>query len=547
VVNDTREPAGLREKDIAKVICETFSKNGYSCQINRPLELRGMRLISDVFCQKGREKVSIEIKIVPYVDERDLRQLISYSRFAADTRWFLCISSSTELKDEVKAVLQQANIGLLLFGDGKIKIESMAVSYLELRNRLVKSIYALTREHWDKYKSQIRSPEFNPEEPLRFWRTGKGKYAHRVTPKEIKDSYRNTLLAYQQKLSLIDAVLEASIPFQRRISSELLDRTSKLKNIHYARQLLDFEKKYRNADSSESEYQIVLETLEKLWTSYEKERGATAFKAYKEFEPLLKEIPGYRDHMIHPFQVFLMGAIIIDSLYESFNRTYKTKLQNSKKGDMDFAWLLCSTFHDFCYPIQMYEFVNHQLLRKFLQIEDPSILPRLPTERILIQKGQLKLLDQLISLFCHYMNDAVSSSWVFDSECRIDDTLRFTLMQEITNNKNHAPLSALTLLNMILGEEIAATRERYVEETFSTAVCPAALAIAIHDFQVLQNFPQNLNIPFESMPIPFLLIYCDTAQEFGRSEQEKQCSLKSLSLSGNLVECTLAFSAKSDY
>ena len=145
------------------------------------------------------------------------------------------------------------------------------------------------------------------------------------------------------------------------------------------------------------------------------------------------------------------------------------------------------------------------------------------------------------------MNNSNSGKWVFDSECKIDDTLRFMLLQEITDNKNHALLSALTLLNMILGEKTATAREEYIGETFSTAVYPAALAIALHDTSVLRNLPKNSDIIFQSMPIGLILIYCDTAQEFGRSEQKEYCTLKNINLGRGLVETSLAFSKKSVY
>jgi hypothetical protein len=144
------------------------------------------------------------------------------------------------------------------------------------------------------------------------------------------------------------------------------------------------------------------------------------------------------------------------------------------------------------------------------------------------------------------LNGQSNQTWTFDSECKIDDAFRSILLKEITDNKNHAPLSALTLLNMISGEKGANARPNYIQKTFSTAIFPASLAIALHDTDILRSLPHNQSLLFKTMPLAFLLVYCDTAQEFGRSNQD-YCTLKSFSFGSNLVETSLVFSKKSLY
>jgi len=535
-------PHNLREKDIIKIVCEFFSKNGFSCRVNHPIRKRGIRFIPDVLCERDGERVVVEIKKTDITNRRVIDQLLLYSRFLPDTKWYLCIPSSIKLRRNLKKLLEQNNIGLLLIENDKIKMVSIAASYADLRNRWTTSLQELLQECERIQESGAPIPsEREPET-----RASIDGFAMRIEPEELIYSYYNTLSSYQKKISQMDMLLGRSIPIRLRISSELLDYIGELENIGYSRELMKFEKKYRKATSFDEEYQLVLGTLKRLWTKYRKERGAIALKSFKEFEPLLREIPGYRDHMIHPFQVFLMGSIIIDKFYKDFQKSYKRKLRNAENGSLDFAWLLCSTFHDFCYPIQMYEFVNRRLFKKFLQIENDSLLPKLQTEKILLQKGQLKLVDQLVSLYCHCTQGS-QRKWIFDSECKIDEDFRFLLLQEITDRKNHAPLSALTLLNLILGEEIASSREEYIEKPFSTAVCPAALAIALHDKEILKKLPKNKNILFEFMPLALLLIYCDTAQEFGRAEQVEYCTLKNFNLEKTRVETSLVFSKKSVY
>lgn len=540
----------MYEKYIAETVCKSFSKNAYSCRFNYPLFGRGgVRYIADVFCKRKKDQAAIEIKNIASVKEADIQQLVLHSKFLSRIRWYLCIPSSTELTSNAKSILEKNGIGLILFEDGRITMESMAVSSAEFTTRLKNSWQTLSREHMERVKRVYEGERF-PEEKGKidgFLMPRISRRGSEISPSEYYALYSDALLKYRQKLSQMEIILGRSIPTTLRISLKLLDQIRQLQNMNYATELVKFEQRYRKADSFDKEYQIVLDTLKNLWTRYEKERGAAAFRSFKDFEPMLMEIPGYRDHMIHPFQVFLMGSIIIDKFYDHFLGAYKLKLKNANKSDLDFAWLMASTFHDFCYPIQMYEFVNERLFKKFLQTEDTSMLPRLQTEKILLQKGQLKLLDQLISLCSHCMNDSENSGWIFDTKCKIDDNFRYMMVQEITARKNHAPLSALTLLNMILSEEVSTKRGGYMEETFSTAICPAALAIALHDEKVLKNLPKETNIVFESLPIALLLIYCDTAQDFGRSSQKDYCSLKDLDMGKDYIETSLVFFEKSAY
>ena len=71
----------------------------------------------------------------------------------------------------------------------------------------------------------------------------------------------------------------------------------------------------------------------------------------------------------------------------------------------------------------------------------------------------------------------------------------------------------------ILSEKVAQKNpQNYRIGRFSTDVYPAALAIAIHDKDVINQLPQDVSL--EKMPLGFLLIYCNLVQEFGRSEGE---------------------------
>jgi hypothetical protein len=337
----------------------------------------------------------------------------------------------------------------------------------------------------------------------------------------------------------------ATSRYKPRVSRELLDKVEDLHSVGYADLLREFRKEYDKAQDPIDENDTVLRVLGKLWAGkYGKTSGAKAFDSFEKFEPILKAIPGYRDHLIHPFQVFLMGTLIIDAHYQEFLRIYKRGIPNAQNDSLEFAWLLCSTFHDICYPIQMYDAFNKSFFQDFLQSEASPVV--FQTEKLLIDDNHLKYMDQLVVLYFHLeCNDNEDGSWEFDSPCKINASLRSAMIEEL-RNRNHALLSSLALLKKILTEEfVQRSRKSYLRGRFSTDIYPAALAIAMHDERMLLRLKKPTTL--EKMPLSFLLVYCDLVQEYGRSEREENTKLHDFECHSNLIQSTLVFGYKYDF
>jgi len=426
--------------NLVKSVANYFQRLGYTCRLNVTIHIRGVHYIADLVCEKANDRMILEMKNrLPTYEI--IESLGIFSKFVTNAKWYLCIPQNVVVPENFKTFLRRRSLGLMIFDGVSIQEIIEAQSYEDYRKRLDGSLKALRAIslHESRGISPIKFREYR--EPY--------EAKHYETLSNIQSLQNDVKVSLEQ----IDQVLESSVPIKLRISSELLDGLTNLKTIAYSRELQDFEHKYRKAKSFDDEYQICLDTLTRLWRKYRKERGAIALRAFKDFEPLLLEIPGYRDHMIHPFQVFLLGSIIIDNYYHEFQEAYAHKLSTAPSSSLDFAWLLCSSFHDFCYPIQMYETINKRFFSEFLQIKDAPSLSQFQTEKILLRKGQMKLIDQLVSIYCHYVNGP-DSNWVFDSQCQINEDTRFLFMQKVTEDRNHAPLSAITLLNTVLGEDI---------------------------------------------------------------------------------------------
>ncbi|MEM3616833.1 MAG: hypothetical protein QXJ31_02855 [Candidatus Bathyarchaeia archaeon] len=501
----------LTESEMLERVCQFFSDKGYQCEKHVLKKYNGRFIEFDLVCKKDGDIIIVEIKKARAIHENYVRDILRKLDIPSlrKAKFYLCIPVSTDLPLSTRKLLEANGIGVVTVSREKVQIE------LPAKEMGKRGVDFLTTSIFELLIST--TPVLSTFRPIVS------------TPK-----FKNYLSSIIKKLEIK--------PYKLRISRELLDKIDDLHAIKYSDLLKDFKKEYENAKNPKNENDIVLKTLKMLWAGqYGKTTGLKAFYSFEKFEPILREIPGYRDHMIHPFQVFLMGAIIIDKYYDDFQQFFKRKLKNAYDDSLDFAWLLCSTFHDICYPIQLYESFNKAFFMDFLQSETSPII--FQAEKLLLHDEHLKYIDQLIALYSH-LNDTKSKKqkWEFDTPCKINDTLRSLMLNEIAN-KNHALLSAIALIKKILAEEfVKKKRKPYLRGRFSTDVYPAALAIAIHDQSILRKLREPITL--EDMPLSFLLVYCDLVQEFGRSEREEVAELHSFDCESDVIEATLVFGQK---
>ena len=501
----------LSERDMLDRVCAYFANRQYECRRHVLVKEDGRFFELDLICDRGDESNVIEIKSANKIHPNVIRRIISkmQSPSLRTKRFYICIPASSRLLRGTRKLLKNSGIGI-------ITVERERVNFVlraqQVDRRMMQVVNELTL--------------FLPGRP-------RTRIAFEAIDRDIIKSFSQYIYTMRVR------------PYPFRLSRELLDKMGSLKNVGYADLLRQFKTEYERGRTRKDENEVVLRTLKKLWAGkYGKRAGAKAFESFSKFEPILKAIPGYRDHMIHPFQVFLMGALIIDEHYNQFKRTYKRRLRNAKDDSLDFSWLLCSTFHDFCYPIQMYEKFNERFFLDFLESEVSPIL--LQTEKLILDNDHLRYIDQLAALYTHLQGRGPrKSKWNFDFPCKIDDDLRSEMIEEVTN-KNHALLSAIALLKKILMEKfVQEDLPSYLSGRFSTDVYPAALAIALHDEKMLCKLQESIS--FENAPLVFLLVYCDLVQECGRLEQQDVAELYSFHHEGNIVESTLIFGYKRDF
>lgn len=317
--------------------------------------------------------------------------------------------------------------------------------------------------------------------------------------------------------------------YQMNLSRNLLNKMSTLGNdVIYKKDILAFCNEY--ITHRLDDYEIVLNYIEKLWKNHLPllTKTTSSFNFYKEFENILKLDKEYRDHFLHQFQVFLLGTFIIDKIFHKFQNSYKKFFKDIDKSSIYKSWLITSTFHDFAYPLEQYTKWNDELFNKLLNIKKSPI--EIGFEKITIEKSFLEYLDQIDSLLTCY--ETSEGNWRCKKPHIINEDLRRFLLNKIVHERNHGVLSSLALLKKSESEQ-----KQISNEIFSTEIYPAAVAIAIHDQGIWQPFcgkkPSwkkdsdpweegflKLNylnhLDFSHQALSFLLIFCDTAQEFDR-------------------------------
>jgi hypothetical protein len=514
-----------KESKMLNIISRYFEAQGCRCYKDYFMREGERKYNFDLFCESDSGPVIVEVKVFDFLPSSVVYALIGRMRTSSFDRLklYLAVPSRTRMLREAELAMQQNGIGLIVVDSDKLDFRIEAKPFITQAsvalNEILKSFIEAVNS------GLIQSAPIG------------------LNPATIVNAI-NTSAPYSAKMysSLRQATLN---PYKLRISRELVDKLENIKHLSYASLLTDFKRDYEKVSDPIKESKLILETLQKLWEGkYGKNEAAKLFDSFNKIEPVLKAIPRYRDHFVHPFQVFLMGSLVIDANYSLFHRLHEQKFDKCKKDSLDFAWLVCSTFHDIGYPVQLYEVFSKKFFSDFLQATDSPVL--IQTEKLLFSEGNLNYIDNLAGLYNHYKS--AKRQWVYNSTYSMDPELRRIRNSIISEaqQRNHGIISSLSLIRKILAEDFVKNDlENYLSGRFSTDIFPAALAMAFHDEHMLSKLGTPL--VFEEMPLSFLLVYCDLIQESGRSEEAEIVDLKDFICEPGNTEATLVFSGATEY
>ncbi|GAI34354.1 unnamed protein product, partial [marine sediment metagenome] len=236
--------------------------------------------------------------------------------------------------------------------------------------------------------------------------------------------------------------------------------------------------------------------------------------------------PEYRDHFLHQFQVFILGLLIIDKLY---TETWVKDFEKKNKSKIEDVWLACSTYHDYNFPVQKWDDWMRRFLVQNFHVSKTSSKRHLNhndigKEIMRLNLGDIVVRDEFVTKM-----QRVSAG----IGCDYNDNFQRFVLQRVAIDKNHAVLGAFTFLEKFLN----------CSKLSDLAINAAAGSIFLHDEPNWQCFrgdiqglracsygknslsieekdlcksPILTHLTLGSMPLAFLLTYCDVAQEWGR-------------------------------
>lgn len=278
----------------------------------------------------------------------------------------------------------------------------------------------------------------------------------------------------------IDRILEEKIQAlnsQARYKETILEYFRKLRPSFGAAILLTIERRY----------ELVANYISKLWVDSSK--NPSVFSASRDFEPILRRIPYYRDHFIHSFNVFLMGYYILNRLKELFPQ------MDLKSNDYNLTWMLASTFHDVAYPLQKMETWLNELFERFFGV-NPNFHYDITQVMPMIYVDFIRTITH-----CHAQPfQGPLSAQALDLDWTFYDQIGAKLVE-----KEHGVLGGLMLFHLL------AVREGFVRDRkwdFLYNHLLACHAITVHHLPV--------KVRFEKHPLAYLLILLDELQDWGR-------------------------------
>ncbi len=199
----------------------------------------------------------------------------------------------------------------------------------------------------------------------------------------------------------------------------------------------------------------------------------------------------YRDHYFHQFHVFLLGLYIIDKLRTRF------------PDDIDRLWLITSSFHDMAYPLQLYDSWSQKLFDTSLGIPSVGVSDM---KSSFVNGSLLSSLGYIVNELCKsHFDEELKGNWL-----QKEKPLVSFFHDIITKRKHHCVLSSLFLLKQA---------QSCNSDLMDTLFVPSSLAITLHHEVVWKSLPAERrlqSLKFDNDPLAFLLMFCDSVQEWGR-------------------------------
>lgn len=305
----------------------------------------------------------------------------------------------------------------------------------------------------------------------------------------------------------------------RHIPTILLDLARQTHNIKLRNELITFADEYqkqnfaKNNDPLRAEYEFIFGFLSvmlaRVVTTKQVKRLDILQRVEKARIQFGSEFGNYRDHFIHSFQVFLTGLVVLDSQFQKF----KEWVHKDVFKHLEETWILIALYHDVMRYLEETEWLGEQ-------------------EGVEIGAWFLKWQDIIQIIVDNY--EKVGQDRGIPNVAQKSIELKEILKTHYTGN-NHGVLAALDLINSV--SPLAVT-------DIPLHVAHAAFCMAVHDKGVWGDLEAHGIMPLqvEQNPLAYLLVCCDSVQEWGRPANLGTENVGLLGLSvGDTIECAVFF------
>jgi hypothetical protein len=349
-------------------------------------------------------------------------------------------------------------------------------------------------------------------------------------------------------LSVLDN-MGKTIDIDKIFSPDLLEQIGSLKSVRNKKlhnKILNFIKEVKNLRGKKdvSYVGITKEHIYKIGDALGIKSDFLRYcESLKNFEPILFQLPKYRSHFIHQLNVFLNGYLILNHedfgklRFEKAQEIIANKFADCAKESVDIfkIWFITAIFHDTGYPIGKVGKWTENFLNTIFNREFKDIASRV-VETIAVRLFRETFRKSLISLISHLFT------------CLVLTRSQQSIISEKVHNFFFDNLSESLIASLIL---IRAAEEGNIDiHTLSTSVS----AIVLDDEKIqdlLINNDIERPIYYKEHPIAFLLVYCDTIQEYGRSTilHDKKVNIskvvkQEIEIKNNSILCHLTYNKK---
>ena len=210
--------------------------------------------------------------------------------------------------------------------------------------------------------------------------------------------------------------------------------------------IFDFEgmgwyERYFSYSFTEDIYHIALKTVEKILRNLPVDprviddliKTHRLFYSFQEHARI--SVLNYRDHLLHQFQVFLMGFKILSSKW------WQSTIRDHRDGKTDgTAWAIVALFHDIGYPFEKIEQIKLNYIKTLLSLSADHHESDMVSQRILLGKlNGDKQTKELLELLYDMLKLAFDKMGGGEQK----ENLYWFFKKRFIEDRNHAVTSAL--------------------------------------------------------------------------------------------------------